>query len=113
MKNKVYSITVDFTGTTIGEAVGKTMKLDADIQRLAKASGEDVHMHQYKEPMLGAPVVLVECSEAFLEKIKKLPLFDAVNPLPASIPSIRRTDAPQIEAPESMTPPKKHKGPRR
>lgn len=111
MKNKVYSITVDFTGTTIGEAVGKTMKLDADIQRLAKASGEDVHMHQYKELMLGAPCVLVECSEAFLEKIKKLPLCDASGP--AHAPTIRRSEAPQIEPPEAMNPPKKHrKGPR-
>ncbi|MEZ0262325.1 MAG: hypothetical protein ACAH80_15070 [Alphaproteobacteria bacterium] len=110
MKNKVYSITVDFTGTTWPQAVEKTMKLDADIQRLAKASGEDVHMHQYKEPMLGAPCILVECSEAFLEKIKKLSLCDASGP--ATVATIRRSEAPQIEPPEAMTPPKKPKGPR-
>jgi hypothetical protein len=109
MKNKVYSITVDFTGTSWPEACEKTSKLDADIQRLAKKSGEDVHMHQYREPMLGAPVVLVECSEAFLEKIKRLPLFDTALPADPKI-TIRRTDAPQIEPPESRGP--GHKGPR-
>lgn len=103
----VYSITTDFTGTTWAQACANTAKLDADIQRLAKASGEVVHMHQYKEAMLGAPVVLVECSETFLDKIKRLPLFDAATPTLAA--TIRRTDAPQVEAPEATKP--KHKGP--
>jgi len=110
MKNKVYSVSVNFSGTSWAEACQKTSNLDADIQRLAKAGGDDVHMHQYREPMLGAPVVLIECPEAFLEKVKKLPLFDAVRPVDATTPTIRRTDAPQIEPPEAMMP--KRKGPK-
>jgi hypothetical protein len=107
---KVYAISVDYTGTTWAEACEKTSKLDASIQHLAKASsGESVHMHQYKEQMLGAPVVLVECSESFLDKIKRLPLFDTAAPVVAE--TIRRTNAPQIEPPEAMKP-RKPKGPR-
>jgi hypothetical protein len=104
----VYSVTVDFTNTNWPEAAAKTMQLDADIQRLAKKSGADVHMHQYKEQMLGAPSVLVECSPEFLDQIKRLPLFNAVQP--ASAPTIRRSEAPQIEPPEAMSP--KYKGPK-
>src|SRR5437763_363809 len=107
---KVYAITTDFTGTTWAEACQKTSQLDAAIQKLAKTSGDDVHMHQYKENMLGAPTVLVECSETFLDKITRLPLFDAATPALAA--TIRRTDAPQIEPPEAMSP-KKPKGPGR
>ena len=108
MKNKVYAVTTQFEGTTWAEACSKTAKLDAEIQRLAKKSGEDVHMHQWKEPVEGAPVVLVECPEAFLDKVKKLPLFDSVEP--ARQATIRRSDAPQIEPPEAMKP--KRKGPK-
>jgi hypothetical protein len=107
---KIYAITPDFTGTSWPEACAKTAQLDADIQRLAKASGEQVHMRQYKEQMLGAPAVLVECEDSFLDKIRKLPLFDAVAPVAAA--TIRRSEAPQIEAPEATN---RHKqgGPRR
>jgi hypothetical protein len=111
MENKVYVVTPDFTGLNWGDMCRKAMQLDADIQRLAKSSGDtSVHMHQWNPPVPGSPTVVVECSEAFLEKIKKLPLFDAV--AVAAHPTIRRSDAPQIEAPEAMTPPpKKPKGP--
>ena len=107
MTNKTYMITVDFAGTTWAEACAKTARLDADVQRLARQSGEEVHMRQWKEPVDGAPVVLVECSETFLDKIKKLPLFDRVEPARAE--TIRRTSAPQIEPPQAQRP--KPKGP--
>ncbi|MEZ0226338.1 MAG: hypothetical protein ACAH83_17410 [Alphaproteobacteria bacterium] len=110
MKNKVYVVTPDLTGLNWAEQCRKAMQLDADIQRLAKKSGDtSVHMCAWNPPVPGSPTVLVECSEAFLEKIKKLPLFDAA--VPAALPTIRRSDMPQIEAPESMTPPPK--GPKR
>ena len=105
MENKVYVVTPDFTGLNWAEMCRKSMQLDADIQRLAKASGDDVHMHQWNPPVPGSPTVLVECSEAFLEKIKRLPLFDAA--VPAALPTIRRSDAPQVEPPEAMKPPRK------
>jgi len=111
MKNKVYAIRIDFTGTNWPQAYGDTMKLDADIQRLAKSSGAaDVHMHQYKTPMEGAPEVLVEAPAAFIDKVKRLPLFHSVREVDeTSTPTIRRSDAPQIEPPQAMGP----RGPRR
>lgn len=109
-KNKVYAVTADYMHTkNFGEAYGLTSQLDAQIQILAKKSGADVHMHQYKTPVEGVPEVLVECDAAFLEKIKKLPLFNALREVnTAQSPTIRRTDAPQIEPPQSMDPPRKN-----
>jgi hypothetical protein len=74
MNNKVYAITVDFTDTTWVEVVENTFKIDAEIQKLAKKSGADVHMHQYKAPMGSAPEVLIEAPAAFIEKVKQLSL---------------------------------------
>jgi hypothetical protein len=110
MENRIYVVTPDFTGLTWGEQCRKAMQLDADIQRLAKSSGDtSAHMRQWDPIVPGSPAVVVECSEAFLEKIKRLPLFDAA--AVASHPTIRRSDAPQIEPPEAMT--KAPKGPNR
>lgn len=110
---KVYIITTNFDDMSWPEAVKKTFDLDREIQILAKKSGSAVHLHQYKEPVMGAPgtpVVLLECSDDFLEKVKGLPLFDAVRDLPSGVQTIRRSDAPQIEPPEAQKPPK-NKGP--
>lgn len=111
MENKVYVVTPDFTGLNWAEMCRKSMQLDADIQRLAKSSGDtSVHMRQWNPPVPGSPTVVVECSEAFLEKIKRLPLFDAA--AVAAHPTIRRSEMPQVESPEAMTPPlKTPKGP--
>jgi hypothetical protein len=111
MENKIYVVTPDFTGLTWAEQCRKAMQLDADIQRLAKSSGDtSVHMREWNPRVPGSPAVVIECSEAFLEKIKKLPLFHAA--AIAAHPTIRRSDLPQIEAPEAMTPPPKApKGP--
>ena len=110
MTNKVYAITVDFTGTMWDEAAEKTSKLDAEIQKLAKKSGVEVHMHQYKMPIMARPEVLVEAPASFIEEVKKLPLFDSVRAIDQNVvQTIRRTNAPQIEPPEAMAP----KGPKR
>lgn len=110
MTNKVYSVTVDFTGLMWHEAAAKNAQLDAEIQKLAKKSGADVHMHQYKEPLMTQPEVLVEAPASFIEEVKKLPLFNSVRPVDQSVvQTIRRTNAPQIEPPEAQAP----KGPRR
>jgi hypothetical protein len=74
---KIYAIMVDFTGTPWLEACKKTAALEKDIALLAKKTGAVIYFHQYKENVLGGPVVLLECSESFLEKVKKLPLFDS------------------------------------
>lgn len=104
-KNKVYVVMIDFTGTSWADACARTSRLDADVQKLAVICKEDVHMHQYADPVGGAPVVLVECSEAFLEKIRQLPLYHASHDLWPQIKTIRRTDAMQIEPPEAMDKP--------
>jgi hypothetical protein len=99
---KVYHITTDLSDKTIGEILGNTAKLDAEIQKLAKAGGDEVYLHQFVSPVGGAPCVLLECSESFLEKVKRLPLFDSVHVLDSRIETARRTSAPQIEPPEAM-----------
>lgn len=111
---KVYVIMTSFANTTWAEACERTAMLDADIQRLAKRVGANVHMHQYAEPSLSAPVILIECPEEFIEKVKLLPLFENVHENEGSPKTIRRRDAIQIEPPEAMEPPKKGpKGPKR
>lgn len=105
MKNKVYAITADYMHLSWPDAYGRMMQLDAAIQKLAKNSGADVHMHQYKTPVEGVPVVLVECPPEFLAQIQKLPLFHSLREInPSTTPTIRRTGAPQIEPPQSMKP---------
>jgi hypothetical protein len=92
------------------EVAQQTSKLDADIQRLAKASGEKINLYQYAEATDGQPpAIFLECSEAFLEKVKRLPLFDSVAPLNGK-KVVNRSDAPQIEAPEAIG--NKNKGPK-
>lgn len=110
-KNKVYVVMIDFAGTSWAEACARTSRLDADVQKLAAVCGEDIHMHQYADPAPGAPVVLVECPESFLEKIKQLPLYHASHDLWPEIKTVRRANAAQVEAPEAAAPRKGPKGP--
>ena len=107
---KIYAVATDYTGKTWAEAIGNTFKLDAAIQRLAKAEGESISLYSYKTPVSGQPpVVLLECSEAFLEKVKRLPLFNSVRPLGTAVETVNRRSAPQVESPEAT---KRNKGPK-
>lgn len=110
--DKVYVIMIDFTGTTWDSAIKNTFALEADIARLAKKSGSSIQFHQYKEPGTGTPpAVLLECSADFLEKVKCLPALAVVHDLQPGVKTIRRSDLPQIEPPQSQNIPK-NKGPK-
>lgn len=113
MKNLVYAITIDLTGLTekdFNDVCDQTAKLNADVQRLAKKSGEEIHMHKYNTLTPSSPNVLIECSPAFLGKIAHLPLFGSLHPVDqAQTPTSRCSDSPEIEPPQSQSP----KGPGR
>ena len=84
----------------------ETADLERDIARLAKESRETIYFRDYKDPSLVAHNrihILLECSDKFLEEVKKLSAFGSATPFPAddrfNIQTVRR-DEPQ-------TPPKK------
>src|SRR5690606_3080823 len=49
--------------------------LGRDIAALAKKEGAEIHFHDFKEALAGAPVLLLECSNDFLKKVEKLDGF--------------------------------------
>jgi hypothetical protein len=53
--------------------VQKRDTLGRSIGALAKQKNEPVFFHAFKDPVGGAPVILLECSEAFLQMVEKLP----------------------------------------
>lgn len=57
------------------DAVEKRDALGRGIARLAARVNEPVWFHDFKEPVAGAPVIMLECSDAFLAEVKKLPGF--------------------------------------
>ncbi len=70
--HKVHIIEPDFQAP-IETVVKNRDELGRAISKLAKSEGETVYFHDFKEPVAGAPVVMLECSDDFLEKVKKLP----------------------------------------
>ncbi len=76
MTNKVYVVSVDFSAGGMQNAVMNTLALRGDIFDLANAGSEEVFFHRHKDDMLGgAPSLMLECSEAFLDKVKALPRY--------------------------------------
>jgi hypothetical protein len=62
-------------------AHAETATLRRDIIDLATREKETVYFHQFKGDFGGAPCLLVECGDAFFEKVKQLPFFaDAFDP---------------------------------
>jgi hypothetical protein len=107
MVNKVYEIIPDGW-------VQERNDLGRAIAALARQENEAIYYHDYKadpsgEPRVGAPVILLECSAAFLEKVKQLPKIESVR-----IPTNATERVPRILA-YFMAPvikgPKTSKGP--
>jgi len=73
-QGKVYVIEADMAGK-INDVVQNRDKLGRDIATLAKTESADVHFHDFKEALAGAPVILLECSDDFLKKVEKLDGF--------------------------------------
>ncbi len=70
----VHVIEAEMYGSIV-DVVANRDKLGRAVAGLAAQSGEQVHFHDFKDPVAGAPILLLECSDAFLEKVKKLPGF--------------------------------------
>lgn len=88
--------------------ISNQMNFDADIQRLAVKLKADVHMRQ-SNASAGFPApILVECDEAFVKAVKGMQNFGSVRQLSdvEVAQTIRRSAAPQIEAPEAIAKPK-------
>lgn len=83
----VYVIEADLTGQ---DRVEKRDALGKAIGALAKSVNEPVFFHDFKDTQLGgAPVVLLECSDAFLDKVKQLPEFEKTFPAWSNIDTER------------------------
>lgn len=69
---KVHVIEADMTGHW-HDTVHKRDDLGRAIAKLAASTGEQVFFHDFKDPVAGAPIVMLECSDAFLAEVQKLP----------------------------------------
>lgn len=92
--NKVYVIEPDFQNLW-KEMVGRRDNLGRTIAALAKSTGDQVWFHDHVEPMMGAPVIMLECTPAFLDRVKGLPGVGAVHDLRDDEKTERN---PQIQA---------------
>ncbi|MBI1214929.1 MAG: hypothetical protein GC185_03810 [Alphaproteobacteria bacterium] len=68
---KTYTVTPEQSGS-IFETVARRDTLGRAIAKLAEAHGVGVWFHDYKDPVAGAPVIMVECGDVLLEQIKKM-----------------------------------------
>jgi len=71
---QVHVIEAEMYGSIV-DVVANRDKLGRSIAQLAATSGEQIHFHDFKDPVAGAPVLLLECSDSFLDQVKKLPGF--------------------------------------
>lgn len=72
---KVHVIEADLSGS-LPQALAQREKLGQEIVSLARTRGEPVFFHEFKNDMLGgAPVIMLECSDAFLAEARKLPSY--------------------------------------
>ena len=68
---KVYVIEAEPDGG-LKDALNERSALGKAIGTLAKKVNTPVFFHDYTGPVGGAPVILLECGDAFLESVKKL-----------------------------------------
>ena len=57
------------------DLLAKCDLLGRSVAALAREHKEDAWFHDYKDPVGGAPGVLLECSESFLDAVRMLPHF--------------------------------------
>jgi hypothetical protein len=101
---KIHVIEADTAGYVQSrDALGKK------IGALAKLVNEPVFFHDYAEPVCGAPVILLECSDAFLEKVKQFPECKKVEDISSSEATQR---SPQIQSYFTGSKPRNFGGPR-
>jgi len=111
---KVHVICTDFAKTSWNEVLQKRDDLGRAINDLSASMGETAYFHDYVEPMCGAPVLMVECSDKLMEEIKKLPGFDEEHDLSPNVSTFRSPalqnhfarPAPAKKRPPVLKPPK-------
>lgn len=111
-KHKVHVIEPDFQAP-IETVVKNRDELGRAIAKLAKSAGETVYFHDFKEPVVGAPVVMLECSDAFLEKVRALPGAANIHDGWPNMPTERNATVQQYfnDAATPPQPPRKKPGP--
>lgn len=110
---KVHVIEAGMYGSIV-DVVANRDKLGHSIAQLAAKTGEQVHFHDFKDPVAGAPVLLLECSDAFLEQVKKLPGYATSYDV---WPDMETERKPSIlnyftQAPAASAPPRKPSAPK-
>lgn len=105
---KVHVIEAQMYGSIV-DVVANRDELGRGIARLAAATGEQVYFHDFKDPVGGAPIVMLECSDAFLEQVKKLPGYSKSYDVWADMETERKPSIQNYftQAPASSTPPRK------
>jgi len=93
------------------DAVENRDNLGRAIARLASAAGVEVHFHDFKDPVAGAPVVMLECSDDFLEQVKKLPGFKNAHPVWGGLETERKPEIAKYFAQAVPAAPKPHRKP--
>jgi hypothetical protein len=75
MAMKVHVIEADLTGT-LPNSLSEREKLGQEIVGLALKSHATVWFHEFKSDMLGgAPTIMLECSDKFMDEVRKLPSY--------------------------------------
>jgi hypothetical protein len=85
-KPKVFIIEMDQSGSR-QEAFAKRDTLGRAIIHIAMTASEPVFFHDYKGIVGANPILLLECSDAFLAQVKKFQSVGIVKELDPRIPS--------------------------
>ena len=96
MPHKVRIIEADMSKGLM-EALGNRDRLGVEIAALAKTVNEPVFFHDFTGPVAGAPIILLECSDAFLANVRKLPSY-AKDQAAWTTPGLETERAPKVQA---------------
>lgn len=108
---KVHVIEADMSGNW-ANAVQERDSLGRAIAKLAASVNEPVWFHDFKDPVAGAPVVMLECSDAFLAEVKKLPGFKKSYDVWENMETERKPSIQQYFSQAPAQAPRKPKPPR-
>jgi hypothetical protein len=116
----LYRLSADLSNyhdTTWEGAKRAAMKFEKEIAALARQRGETIYFHTYKDPARvphSDTHVLLECSETFVEEVKKLSAFGTLtlrgpstSPLD-TMQTVRREDPQTPRQRPGTTPPHTH-----
>lgn len=109
MAHKVRIIEADLTGT-LPQVLDARDSLGVEIAKLAKTVNEPVFFHDFTGPVGGAPIILLECSDAFLDNVRKLPSYKKDQPA-WTTPGLETERSPSVQAYFAAGGKAAHKGP--